>query len=165
MLPGALPNGMERGQPRRVLAGPAHVQYRVAMTTTPSALSGNDDTASEVPGIGTKRVSTRRGWWSVGLALGAAVVLWVVGWVVAIAVMTIFGGMGRVPEAVGVAFSIGLMGLVIAMLITAMILGVTSIVRAWPQVGQSGRTAAIVLGCIGIVLSALLGWVLLMPYI
>ena len=110
---------------------------------------------------GAARVSTKPGWWSVGLALGSAVVFWIFAFIVVVAVMANFVGMRDVPQEVAGAIYL----LAIAMVIAAMILGVTSIVRAARQVGQSGRTAAIVLGGIGIVLSALMGWVLLMPEI
>lgn len=135
------------------------------MTATPSAVPGNEQAASDAPGSGTARVSMKHGWWSVGLALGSAVVFWIVGFIVAVAVMAIFGGMGKVPEEVGSAVYIVMYVLVIAMVIAAMIFGVTSVVRAFTQVGKSGRATAIVLGGIGIVLSTAMGWVLLMPYI
>jgi hypothetical protein len=95
------------------------------------------------------------------LALGSAMVFWIFALIVVVAVMANFVGMLDVPQEVAGAMYL----LAIAMAIAAMILGVTSIVRAARQVGQSGRTAAIVLGGIGIVLSALMGWVLLMPEI
>ena len=114
----------------------------------------------------TARVSTKHGWWSVGLALGSAVVFWIVGFIVAMAIMATFGGMlDSDAQAVGGVAAIVIYVLVIAMVIAAMIFGVTSIVRAFTQVGQSGRTTAIVLGGIGIVLSTAMGWVLLVPYI
>jgi hypothetical protein len=135
------------------------------MSMTPSADPTNERAASEATAFGTARVSAKSGWWSVGLALGSAVVFWIIGSIVAIAMMAIFGGMGRVPQEVGGAVSIVIHVLVIAMVIAAMIFGVTSIVRAFTQVGDSGRVAAIVLGGIGVVLSTAMGWLLLMPYL
>ena len=79
------------------------------------------------------------------------------------AIMAMFGGMLDVPQEVAGAVSSGIYLLAIAMVIADLILGVTSIARAAPQGGQSGRRAAMVLGGIGIVLSALMGWVLVMP--
>jgi hypothetical protein len=112
------------------------------------------------------RASAKPGWWSVGLALGSAVVFWIVGFMVAMAIMAIFGGMlDPDTQAVGGVAAIVIHVLVIAMVIAAMILGVTSIVRAFTLAGQSHRTTAIVLGGIGIVLSTVMGWVLLAPYI
>jgi len=93
--------------------------------------------------------------------MGSVVVFGIFALIVVVAVMANFVGMLDVPQEVAGTTYL----LAIAMAIAAMILGVTSIVRAAGQVGQSGRTAAIVLGGIGIVLSALMGWVLLMPEI
>ena len=107
------------------------------------------------------RVPTARGKWSVALALGSAVVLWVVGALVAIA-LTPIGSMTD-PDyiaALGVA-SIVVVVLAIAMVIAAVVFGVISIVGAWPHRNRPGRRPAIVLGWIGIGLSALMGWVLL----
>jgi hypothetical protein len=111
------------------------------------------------------QVSTAGGKWSVALALGSAVVLWPVGLIVAIALMPI--GSMTDPDyraALGVAAIVAHV-LIVAMLIAAVIFGVTSIVRARRQSERPGRTTGIVLGWIGIGLSALMGWVLLTPYI
>ena len=126
----------------------------------PLPATGDDAAQGVAP-----RVSTRLGWWSVGLALGSALVFWVIAFFVVGAVAGIFRGITSVPPAVASGVYIGISVLVAAMVIAAMILGVISIVRAWRQVGQSGRTAAIVLGCIGIVLGALMGLYLSLPFL
>ncbi len=129
------------------------------MSATPAALPDNQPSASET----TPGVSTKHGLWSVVLALGAAVVFWVVGFLVAATVTAIFGGM-RDPDAqaaAGVA-SIVVLLLAIAMVIAGALLGISSIVRAFTQGDQRGRGTAIALGGLGIVLSSAMGWVLLL---
>ena len=85
-----------------------------------------------------------RGWWSLLLTLGYAVVYVVVGLAVLFGSARILGGM-------------------IAMLVAAVVLGVGSIVGARRGHGRPGSTIGIVLGCIGIVLSAAMGFYLLLP--
>jgi hypothetical protein len=118
------------------------------------------------PAEGTAQVPVKHGWWSIGLALGAAVVFWIVGFLVAVTVTAIFGGT-RDPDAQAVssAAAIVILVLVIAMVIAGLILGVTSIARAVTQDGRSGRTRAIVLGGVGIALSTAMGFVLLISYL
>ncbi len=112
---------------------------------------------------GAERVSTKRGWWSVGLALLSSAFQWPVALIVLIAFGYMFGPMGD-PDfqaAFGIAGMV-IQGLVVAMVVASVVLGVASIVGAWPKHGRPGRTAAIVLGCIGIVLSAFMAWYLML---
>ncbi|WP_404430023.1 hypothetical protein LG299_10670 [Microbacterium lacus] len=129
------------------------------MSATPEALPDNQPAASET----TAGVSTKHGLWSVALALGAAVVFWVIGFLVAATVTAIFGGM-RDPDAqaaAGVA-SVVVLLLAIALVIAGALLGISSIVRAFTQADRRGRNTAIALGGLGIVLSSAMGWVLLL---
>ena len=108
-------------------------------------------------GLDVEPVSTRRGIWSVVLAVASPVVGFVVG-VVGILVATTQGGMGDpgFAAALGVSNFVATF-IAVAMVIAAVVLGVISIARARPQVGRPRRTAAIVLGSFGIGIGALVG--------
>jgi uncharacterized membrane protein len=102
------------------------------------------------------RASTRRGIWSVVLAIGAGVLLPVLNFVALIGLTPI--GTWSDPDyltAVAVAQVVNHV-IAIAVAITAMVLGLTSIVGALRQHGQPGRAKAIGLGVAGIALSALM---------
>jgi hypothetical protein len=110
---------------------------------------------------GASRVSTVRGWWSVVLAVGSPVVGFVLGWALVFALSPI-GSMLDPDYMAALRFAdIVLFVLIVAMLITAIVFGFTSIARARPQTGRPGRTAAIVLGFIGLLISALVGFLYL----
>ena len=122
--------------------------------------------AGEDAARGLARVSTARGKWSVGLALGAPVGF------AAVASLSMYyltrvgltnSAYYEALRVIGVVISV----LAVAMLIAATILGVASIARAWRQTGRPGRTAAIALGCIGIGVCVMVGllclWILTTP--
>ena len=151
---------------RAALVRVALVQYREPMMTTPAARPLGDPAARESGGTESTKVSVAHGWWSVGLALGSAVVFWIVGTLVAITIMAIFGGtLDQDGQSVNAVVGVVIRLLALALAIGAMVLGVTSLVRAATQAGRSGRAAAIALGGIGIALSAVMGWLLLATFL
>jgi hypothetical protein len=135
------------------------------MTATPSALPGNEDSTSEVRGEGTAGVSAARGWWSVGLALGAFVLYWVLGFTISWIAIGTQSWKDPTENAQYEAAVIVLQVLLGAMLLVALVLGITSIVRASRHRERTGKATAIVLGSIGTVLCIPMGLYLLLPYI
>lgn len=134
-------------------------QYCVAMSEPVEAPAAGEDPAPAAP-----RVSTRRGWWSVGLPLLSSAVVFIGGLGLFLVLGSIFGS--PFDTAFQVASRVALILLVllvIGMLITAIMLGIGSIGSAWPQRGRPGRATAVVLGCIGIALSLVMIWWAVLP--
>jgi hypothetical protein len=101
-------------------------------------------------------VSTRRGTWSVILA-ATAVPVSLLAFLAGTMIANTQGPMG--DPRFGVAFGISNVVVVVlfaGMTFAAMALGVTSIVRAWPQRGRAKRRTAITLGFIGSALALLI---------
>lgn len=133
--------------------------------TTPSAPIGNEDTASEVSAVGAVRVSAARGWWSVGLAVGAPLVFSALAFAVSWFAIGTQSWRDPTENAQFTAVFIVLQVLLGATLLVALILGITSIVRASRHSEWTGRATAIVLGSIGTVLSLAMGlYLLILPY-
>lgn len=145
---------------QRLLSQSPPDQYCVAM----SAIDPLPD-AGEEAARGAGLVSTKRGKWSVFLALGS-VAVFLVGNLVFFFLLPMFGTILEPGfQAAARVNTFIVLVIMSGMLIAAVVLGVASIVGAWRQRGRPGRTSAIGLGCVGIVLSALIGFYLLLPFL
>lgn len=109
-------------------------------------------------------MSAKLGWWSVGLALGAFVLYWVLGLTLLYFAMETQSWKDPTENAQYTAASIVTQVLLGAILVVAFVLGIRSIVRGSRHRGRAGRAAAIVLGSIGAVLSLPMVLYLLLPY-
>lgn len=109
----------------------------------------------------TVRESTARGWWSAGLALGSPVIYGGGGFI-AILALAPFGSWADPSYLAALAVAwIVLIAIAVAMVTAALYFGITSIARARRTGGPPGRGLAILLGCIGIGVSALMGVLLI----
>lgn len=103
----------------------------------------------------------RRGMWSVVLAVGSGVLVPVLSFGAVVMLMPM-GGQGD-PDFQA-AFSLGLIVIdviAIAVAISAVVLGITTIVGAWPPRGREGRVLAIVLAVFATAISTLICMLLL----
>jgi uncharacterized membrane protein len=108
-------------------------------------------------GLAIEPVSTRRGTWSVVLAVAPAVVGFIAGVVGLFFVVPYTLGDPRFAAAATVSNLVAA-AIAWALAVPAVILGIGSIVHAGPSDGRPRRKKAIVLGSIGISLG---GWIIL----